>query len=87
MKIVFTAQALDELMWWIKNDHRTALKIVELVEATSRDPRSGVGRPERLHAKGIDLCSRRINQKDRLVYEIANDAISVIACRFHYDDR
>ena len=87
MKIVFTASALDELMWWIKHEHRTALKIVELVEATSRSPREGIGKPERLTAKGVDLWSRRINQKDRLVYEIDGDTVSIIACRFHYDDQ
>lgn len=31
--------------------------------------------------------SRRINAKDRLVYEIQNDSITILQCRGHYDDK
>ena len=33
-----------------------------------------------------DLETCRITEKDRLVYDIQSDVITVIACRFHYDD-
>ncbi|MGH3273460.1 MAG: type II toxin-antitoxin system YoeB family toxin, partial [Streptosporangiaceae bacterium] len=36
---------------------------------------------------GGEVWSRRITEKDRLVYDIQADVITVIACRFHYDDR
>jgi toxin YoeB len=32
------------------------------------------------------LGSRRITEKDRLVYDIQSDLITIIACRFHYDE-
>jgi toxin YoeB len=35
---------------------------------------------------GGEVWSRRITEKDRLVYDIQHDAIIIIACRFHYDD-
>jgi toxin YoeB len=35
---------------------------------------------------GGEVWSRRITEKDRLVYDIQSDAITIIACRFHYDD-
>ena len=31
--------------------------------------------------------SRRINEKDRLVYEIAEESITVIQCKGHYTDK
>lgn len=30
--------------------------------------------------------SRRIDDTHRLVYAVSDDSITVIACRFHYDD-
>ena len=30
---------------------------------------------------------RRINGKDRLVYEIQKDSITILQCRGHYDDK
>ena len=51
-----------------------------------RSPRTGTGKPERLKHLGGEIWSRRITEKDRLVYEISADVINIIACRFHYDD-
>ena len=46
----------------------------------------GSGKPERLKHLGGQAWSRRITEKDRLVYDIQSDVITIIACRFHYDD-
>lgn len=31
--------------------------------------------------------SRRINDKDRLIYKIDSDNIYILACRYHYGDK
>lgn len=31
--------------------------------------------------------SRRINEKDRLVYRVSNDGIIITQCKGHYNDR
>jgi toxin YoeB len=51
------------------------------------DPRSGSGKPERLRYFEKEVFSRRINQKDRLIYTIyeALQEIDVSSCRGHYD--
>jgi Txe/YoeB family toxin of Txe-Axe toxin-antitoxin module len=41
---------------------------------------------ERLKHRGGEVWSRRITEKDRLVYDIQSDVIAIIACRFRYDD-
>ncbi len=41
----------------------------------SRDPKAGTGKPEPLKYCGGNVWSRRINEADRLVYEIFDDRI------------
>jgi toxin YoeB len=57
-----------------------------LLAETARTPRTGTGKPERLKHLGGEVWSRRITEKDRLVYDIKSEVITIIACRFHYDD-
>lgn len=45
----------------------------------------GEGKPERLKHK-VGEFSRRIDSENRLVYEFADDTITVKACLGHYDD-
>jgi len=46
-------------------------------------PRTGTGKPERLKHLGGEVWSRRITEKDWLVYDIQSDVVTIIACRFH----
>jgi toxin YoeB len=52
-------------------------------------PESGEGQPERLKHELAGLWSRRINQKDRLVYSINDDTVivEVLSAMGHYNDR
>jgi toxin YoeB len=56
------------------------------IAALHHTPRTGTGKPERLKHLGGEVWSRRITEKDRLVYDIQTDVVTIIACRFHYDD-
>jgi toxin YoeB len=58
----------------------------ELIKDTLRNPFEGVGKPEPLKANLSGYWSRRINTEHRLVYEVLEDSILVVACRFHYQD-
>lgn len=71
-------------------DKKLISKIAQLLSELSNNPRSGTGKPERL--KGYtchEMWSRRIDQKHRLVYEIKDDELIVIAVSTygHYDDK
>jgi toxin YoeB len=50
------------------------------------DPRNGTGKPERLKYFEKEVYSRRINQKDRLVYTIYESVkeIDITSARGHY---
>ena len=54
-----------------------------------RSPREGIGHPERLKYKeGAEVWSRKINKKDRILYEIdeTSEIITIFSCLGHYDD-
>ena len=48
---------------------------------------TGIGEPEALKGNLQGEFSRRINEKDRLVYHIEEGRIYIAACRGHYDDK
>jgi toxin YoeB len=81
-----TSGALEDLEAWSTTSPKVLSKIIRLIAETTRSPRTGTGKPERLKHLGGEVWSRRITEKDRLVYDIQPDVIAIIACRFHYDD-
>lgn len=66
---------------------KTLKKINSLLKNIQRDPFSGEGKPEPLRGESSGNWSRRINEKDRLVYRFENDVITVLQCKGHYDDK
>ena len=57
---------------------------MDLVEAVTRDPFKGIGKPEPIRHFGANVWSRRITQEHRLVYLVRNDRIDFLQCRYHY---
>ena len=43
--------------------------------------------PELLRNNLSGFWSRRINDKDRLIYKIEQDNIYILSCRYHYSDK
>jgi toxin YoeB len=86
MKLSIASGALDDLEARSTTNPKVLSRVIRLIAETTRSPRTGSGKPERLKHLGGEVWSRRITEKDRLVYDIQSDMITVIACRFHYDD-
>jgi toxin YoeB len=86
MKLSITSGALEDLEAWSTANPKVLSRIIRLIAETMRTPRTGTAKPERLKHLGGEVWSRRITEKDRLVYDIQQDAIVIVACRFHYDD-
>ncbi len=80
----FDINAFEDLAWWIKQDRKKALRIVELVLDIERDPFNGIGKPEPLKHQYAGCWSRRIDQEHRIVYRVLSDKIRILACRYHY---
>jgi len=80
----FDQDAFEDLAWWIEKDRKKALRIVKLIEEVRRQPFEGTGQPERLKHDFSGCWSRRIDREHRLVYEVMEDKIRILACRYHY---
>jgi toxin YoeB len=75
---------LEDLAWWIKQDKKIALRVLRLVLETQRQPFEGIGKPEPLKHELAGCWSRRIDEEHRLVYQVFDEKIRVLACRYHY---
>jgi len=84
MKILFTEDSWDDYLYWQKNEKKILRKVNELIKDIKRHPLEGIGKPEPLRYQFQGCWSRRINQEHRLVYEVTEDLIKIIGCRYHY---
>jgi toxin YoeB len=73
------------LAWWIQQDRKKALRIIRLVQETQSDPFGGIGKPEPLKHELAGCWSKRIDDEHCLAYQVFEDKIRVLACRYHYE--
>jgi toxin YoeB len=83
-RLVFDRDFLEDLAHWVSTDRKTALRVLELVEAIRRTPFDGIGKPEALRHLGPGVWSRRITQEHRLAYRVKDDNILFAQARYHY---
>ena len=74
----------------LKSGDRASVKKLEriLIEL-SETPYEGIGKPEALKHQLIGFWSREINKKDRIIYKVNEDVVSVyvISAMGHYSDK
>jgi len=80
----FDPAGFEDLSWWVQNDRKKALRIIRLIQETHENPFSGIGKPEPLKHELAGCWSKRIDQEHRLVYQVQEDKIRILACRYHY---
>lgn len=89
-KVIISYTAQKHLFTIQKSGDKSSIKKVEKIIAELHiHPEIGVGNPERLKFELSGLWSRRINQKDRLIYKIEDEIVTVtiISALGHYGDR
>lgn len=84
MELLFTPDAWDDYLYWQERDKKIAKKINILIQECIRNPYSGIGKPEPLRYELAGCYSRRIDLEHRLVYEVDNEMLRIISCRYHY---
>ena len=86
MNSIFTARAWKEYLFWQNEDKKTLKKINALLTDLQRNGvQSRIGRSEIL--KDRQGYSKRIDEKNRLVYDFnSNGDIIIISCKGHYND-
>ena len=81
----FLPKFREDLVWFIKNDRKLALRALELVEAVVADPFGGIGKPEPLRHEFAGCWSRRITREHRMVYLVTAERIDFLQARYHYE--
>lgn len=81
---VFHPEFRGDLRYWVQADRKTALRVLDLVEAVMRDPVRGIGKPEPLKFYLRGCWSRRITQEHRLVYLVRESRVDFLQARYHY---
>lgn len=87
--LVFAPRAIDDLEKIKKSGNKAKLKKLRAVlEELQEHPRTGIGNPEQLKYR-VNTYSRRISNKDRIVYSIYDDivVVNILQMTGHYDDK
>ena len=63
---------------------KKVMKLMKLIENVQRDPFKGLGKPEALKHELSGCWSRRIDDEHRLVYQVFEKKIRILAFRYHY---
>ena len=83
--ITFSPDAWADYLYWQAEDKKTLKRINRLLQELQRDGAArGLGKAELLrHAVGM---SKRIDDKNSLVYSMEGDRLVILSCRGHYED-
>ena len=87
MKLAWNEKAWNDYCYWQSQDKKTLKRINKLLEDIRRNGYEGIGDPEPLKEDLSECWSRRIDEKNRLVYTIEGDMIFILQCRSHYGDK
>ena len=86
MNKLWSDEAWNEYLFWQTQDKKTLKRINELLKSIEREGLSkGIGKPEPL--KHRKAWSRRIDEANRLVYNIDNNGfLCILSFKGHYED-
>jgi toxin YoeB len=83
-QLKFTDEAWASYIYWQTQDKKTLKRVNDLIKDAQRNPFVGIGKPEPLKHGLIGCWSRRIDETNRLVYEVNDEELIIISCRHHY---
>lgn len=87
MNKLFADTGWEDYLYWQTENQKTLKKLHQLINDIVRNGNEGIGKPEPLSGNLSGYWSRRINDKDRLIYRIDKNNIYILACRYHYGDK
>lgn len=83
--ITFSPDAWADYLYWQTVDKKTLRRINKLLQELQRDGAvRGLGKAELLRYAGA--MSKRIDEKNRLVYTLEGGNLVILSCRGHYED-
>ena len=87
MKLALNGKAKTDLKIWYGTGRRSREKIEHLLKEIMEHPRWGTGKPERLKHFDGETWSRRIDRKNRIIYEIDEEksTVFILSLTGHYE--
>jgi toxin YoeB len=88
---IMISKSAEKDLSYIKRSGKKAdiEKVSVFFKEISEHPRTGTGKPEQLKYYDREVWSRKLNKKDRFIYEIYEGEVLVIVIQSlgHYDDK
>ena len=84
---IWDDDAWEDYVYWQTQDKKTLKRINALLKDIDKNGYEGSGKPEPLTGNWSGYWSRRIDEKNRLVYRIVDETIRIAQCRTHYGDK
>lgn len=85
---LWTDRGWDDYLYWQTQDRKTLKRINKLLDDIARNGNAGIGNPEPLSGEFSGWWSRRIDEKNRIVYRFKDtDTVEIAQCRSHYGDK
>ena len=85
---IWSDDAWNDYLYWQTQDKKTLKRINLLIKDIERNgAMQGLGEPEALKGDLQGEFSRRINEKDRLVYHLEDGRRYISHCKGHYGDK
>jgi len=85
MKLLWDERAWEEYCQWQLEDKRILKRINVLIKDIQRNCYDGIGKPEPLKGDLSGWWSRRIDEKNRIIYREKDGEIIIAACKGHYN--
>ena len=88
MRKIFHERGFEEILYWQTTDKKVFKKINDLIKDIERNGElNGIGKPEALKDNWQGWYSRRIDEKNRLIYRVCEDSVEIAQCKGHYGDK
>jgi toxin YoeB len=84
VNLVFSDRAWEDYLYWQETDRQKVRRIHQLLKEISREPHTGLGKPEPLKHALAGFWSRRIDGEHRLVYRVTAQGLELASMRYHY---
>lgn len=84
---VWHDEAWEDYIYLQTQDRKMLKRVNKILKDIERDNYFGIGKPERLKGDLAGYMSRRIDDKNRIVYRIVNNTLEIAQCGSHYKDK
>ena len=85
MRLLWEDRAWEDYLYWQTQDKKTLKRINARLRDIQRGTQEGTGKPEPLRGNLTGMWSRRIDERNRIVYYRKEDTIYLLSCRGHYE--